>query len=286
MQQQQDNAPQTYGAEARERPQNGVRSRKRDPAGLWRAIAGMAMTVALACAIVMLEFTSRAMRRADRMHRRAAALFERVTHLKSDMATQRAQAAADHQNLVAAQSLLAILHAPDATMVPLVPVLSPSSKTSSPLKASSIPVSRVARSAGTAPSRTDNSADGTSHGGAPRRPTATLVLAAREGRAVLIVAGLAPPRADANFALWWSATGDNAHHAPMRAAEFRTATDGGAVVAAVLSADALSADAMAVTVTLEQSDTHRARSLAAGAARADAARAPSGPILLRGTFRR
>jgi len=271
MGQEHDNPAPTEIARVGEPAPGPMPRRRRDPAALWRAIAGMAIALALASAIVMLEFASRAMRHADRMHRRAAALSERVTHLESELAAERTQVAAARRNLAAAQSLLRLLRAPDATMVALAPVSPPPSLIAS---------SRMARGGA------GNLADGGARAGAPRLPAAMLVLAPREGRAVLMVAGLVPPGEDASFALWWSAARAGTHGAPTRAASFRTAADGSAIVTAALSADALSAEMAAATVTLERGDAQGARPVASSATQGDAVRAAAGPVLLRGTFRR
>ena len=275
-----------HRAEVGERVLDGTAARKRDPAALWRAIAGMAIALALACAIVMLEFAGRAMRHADRMHRRAAALSARVTRLEGEIAAERAQLSAAHRRVAAEQSLLQLLHAPDATVVALAPLspppLMPSSGASSSTASSSTPSSAPSRIADAARGGDARFADGAPRTAALRLPAATLVIAPREGRAVLIVAGLAPPGGEASFALWWSAARIGARGLPPTlAASFRTAADGSAVVAA-----ALSPDAAAAIVTLERNDAHGARVGAKSGMRADGAHAPSGPILLRAAFRR
>ncbi|MGZ6243975.1 MAG: hypothetical protein ACXWN9_15505, partial [Candidatus Binataceae bacterium] len=78
--------------------------RKRDAVALWRALAGMAISLALACLIVMLEFTGLAVHRADRMHRRSNAMLSRVARLENQMAAAHAQIAAAHRDLAAAES--------------------------------------------------------------------------------------------------------------------------------------------------------------------------------------
>jgi hypothetical protein len=109
-----------------------------------------------------------------------------------------------------------------------------------------------------------------------RRPQATLALAPREHRAVLIVAGLKSGADDTLFVLWWSA----ARGAAVRAAEFRTAADGSALVTAALPAGL---DVTAAIVTAE----HGAESdAAANAGAASAPAAAMGRILLRGTLAR
>ena len=78
---------------------------RRDSAALWRALAGMAISLALACIIVMLELTGQAAHRADRMHRHAEALRSRVARLESEIAGERARIATAHRELAAAEEL-------------------------------------------------------------------------------------------------------------------------------------------------------------------------------------
>jgi hypothetical protein len=180
-----------------------IASHKRDPAALWRAVAGMALSVALACLIVMLEFTGQAAHRAARMHRRADSLLSRVYRLDAEVVAERARIAAARHELASAQALRVLLRAPDVAMLLLSP-----------------PVAG-------------------GHRAAPaQRPVATLALSPGEHRAVLMVTGLKPPTADTTFVLWWSAS----HGAPIRAAEFRTEADGSAlVIVALPSVSAVSA---------------------------------------------
>ena len=149
----------------------------------------------------------------------------------------------------------------------------PSTRESPPRIANSPPPSRCARScarptpacccscrrgfAGGAGGRTQAAA-------AERaRPEATLALGPREHRAVLMVSGLKPPANDTLFVLWWSAS----HGAPVRAAEFRTAADGSALVTAALPPGL---EVTAAMVTVE-------RASAAKGGAADGAAAPSEP---------
>jgi hypothetical protein len=231
-------------------------------AALWRALAGMAISFALACVIVMLEFTGQAAYRADRMHRHADALRARISRLESEVAAERVRISTAHRELAAAQELRAILRAPDADMLALAP--------------SSAPGARVVVAPGA---------------GASRRPQATLALAPRERRAVLIVAGLRSSANDAVFVLWWSAP----HRAPVRAVEFRTEADGSALVTAALPA---ALEVTAAMVTAEHGAQGgaaanagaAASNVAAGAEPAVSAGsapvAPAGPVLLCGTLAR
>ena len=259
MEQQVKEAPIDAATGQLQRPGTGEAApRRRDAAALWRALAGMAISLALACLIVMLEFTGQAAYRADRMHRHAEALRSRVSRLETEVASERAGIATVQRELVAAEELRAILRAPDAGMLLLAPPARPGAT--------------AARSAAVAPGAADASG-----AGASRRPQAMLSLAPREGRAVLIVAGLKPPANDTLFVLWWRAS----HGAPVRAAEFRTAADGSALVAAAVPAGL---DVTAAIVTVE----HAAQGDAAkaGAAATGAPAAPAGPVQLRGSLDR
>lgn len=267
MQQQVKEAPIDAEAGQLKRAEAGeIVPRRRDAAALWRAMAGMAISLALAFLIVMLELTGRAAYRADRSHRHAEALRSRISRLESEVADERARIATAHRELAAAEELRAILRAPDADMLPLAPPSVPRA-TAGP-GATAAP--RSSRSA-VAPGAADAPGAGVS-----RRPQATLALAPREHRAVLIVAGLKSGADDTLFVLWWS----SARGAAVRAAEFRTAADGSALVTAALPAGL---DVTAAIITAE----HGAESgAAANAGAASAPAAAMGRILLRGTLAR
>lgn len=241
--------------------------RKRDAAALWRAVAGMAIALALASLIVMLEFTGKANHRAARLRLHADAMLSRIARLESQAASARARVAAAHRELAAAQSLRELLRAPDAVRLDLSPPAAPSA----------------------------TAADKTAPPAARERPEATLALAQSERRAVLIVSRLKAPAAGAIFVLWWSAK----HGAPAKAAEFTTAADGSAVLSAALPARFAVASAMITAEPAAKGGATGATpalgvpatsggdgaKAAGGAAVAEHA-APSGPVLLRGTLAR
>jgi len=223
--------------------------RQRDAVALWRALAGMAISLALACLIVMLEFTGLAAHRADRMHRRSNALLSRVARLEVQMAAAQAQIATAHRDLAAAESLRALLRAPDAGMLLLVPP-------------AASPAARGGRTQAAAAARVG--------------PEATLALGPREHRAVLLVSGLKAPANDMRFVLWWSA----AHRAPVRAAEFHTAPDGSALLTAALP------PGLEVTAAMITAERTAKSDAAGGAAAPSEPAAPAGPVQLRGTLAR
>jgi hypothetical protein len=110
---------------------------------------------------------------------------------------------------------------------------------------------------------------------AAQHPVAMLAIGPEEHRAVLMVTGLKPPAADTTFVLWWSAS----HGAPIRAAEFRTAADGSALVTAALPPIPGVAAAMVTAERAATADTTKA-------AGASAQPGPSGPVQLRGALAR
>jgi hypothetical protein len=245
MQQQVKDSPADVAAQQSPRPDAAEAAvPRRDTAALWRAIAGMAMSLALASLVVMMEFTGQAFHRADRMHRHVETLLSRVAWLERQIAAEHARVSTARRDLAAAGALRAVLRAPDAIMVQLSP---------------------------------PNSAPAAGHRGAAlaERPEATLALGPKEHRAVLMVAGLKPAADNSPFALWWSA----ARGAPVRAAEFRPATDGSAIVVVALPAGLDVTTAIVV-------DERREKAPAASTVRAPAQTGPEGPVLLRGTLAR
>lgn len=216
----------------------------RDTAALWRAAAGMAISLALACAIVMLEFTGQAAHRADRLNRLAGGLLSKVSRLEAKIAAEHARISAARRELAADDTLRALLRAPDAGMLRLLP----------PMVGG--------------------------HKAAPEhRPEAVLALSPREHRAVLMVSGLKPPANDALFVLWLSAS----HGAPLRAAAFRTAADGSALVTGALPP---ALEVTAAMVTVERAAKNSAENGTGNGVEGSAQTAPSGPVQLRGTFTR
>ena len=241
MQQHVEEVPTEAATQLQPPPARETITRRRDPAGLWRAVAGMAISVAIASLIVTLEFTSQAMYRANRMHQRAQTLLSRVYSLKAEVAAERARIDGPRRGeLAATKALRALLRAPDAAMLLLSP------------PTASVYGARTAQG-----------------------PEATLALGPKEHRAVLMVAGLKPFANDAVFVLWWSPS----YGAPVRAAEFRTAGDGSALVTATLPAGL---NVTAAMVTAERA----ASTTAAKAGKALAQTGPSGPVQLRGMLLR
>lgn len=221
--------------------------RKREPAALWRALAGMALSIALACVIVMLEFTSNAAHRADRLHRRAETLLGRVSRLQTEIAGERARIDTERRELAAVEALRALLRAPDAAMMELI---------SPPASPAAVGGHKLAPA---------------------RRPEATLALAPKEHRAVLMVTGFTPTAADMLLVLWWR----GAHGgSPIRAVGFRTAGDGSAIVMAAIPPGL---EVTGATITLERvSDASAIKS----DTQASGQSKPTGPVQLLGPLAR
>jgi Anti-sigma-K factor rskA len=195
------------------------RTPKQEGVILWRAVAGMALSVALACAIVALEFSDQAAHHVGRLQRRVSILVSRLYRTQAEVASERMQLAAMRRELAATEALRTVLLAPDLAVIRLAP-----------------PKASSRRSAGTANS-----------------PGALLAFSPRQHSAVLRVTGLSPAPADKAFVLWWNAA---AHAAPARAVEFFTApSDGNALVLFALP-DRFTPSA--AIVTIENSGAHGA----------------------------
>ncbi len=174
-------------------------------AALWRALAGMALSLALACVIVAIEFSTQATYRANRIQRRLGTLSLRVRRLKAEVVAGRARLAAARREVGASEALRTVLLAPDLRTIRLVPSRGAGAK-------------QAAAALNTAPSRAPADADG---------PGALLAFSPKQHRAVLQAAGIGASPHDRVFVLWWRA----AHGTVLRAGEFRTAANGSALVA-------------------------------------------------------
>jgi hypothetical protein len=174
------------------------------------------------------------------MHRRADSLLSKVSRLDAEVVAERVRIAAARHELAATEALRVLLHARDVAMLLLSPP-----------------------------------AAGGPSAAAAQHPVAMLAIGPEEHRAVLMVTGLKPPAADTTFVLWWSAS----HGAPIRAAEFRTAADGSALVTAALPPIRGVAAAMVTAERAATADTTKA-------AGASAQPGPSGPVQLRGALAR
>jgi len=173
------------------------RPRKGEAVTLWRAVAGMALSVALACAIVALEFSDQAAHHVGRLQRRVGDLVSRLYKTQAEVASERLRLAAMRRELAASETLRTVLLAPDLAVMRLAP-----------------PKTAARRAAGAA-----------------RGPGALLALSPKQHRAMLRVTGLHAPSKDKMFVLWWSA----ARGEPARAVEFLTTPpDGSALLLVTL----------------------------------------------------
>jgi hypothetical protein len=220
-------------------------ARPREAAALWRALAGMVLSLALACVIVAFEFSTQATHRANRLRTRLKALTLKVHKLEAQIGAQRARLAAARRELGAAETLRAVLLAPDATTIRLIPAHGADDVSAGAAAAPAPAATDAAEGGEASPARLAEAppasgapaaATDAPHGGAGRgvqraagapHPRALLAFSLKEGRAVLQVVGLQRPARDGTLVLWWR----GARGALRRAGEFRTAADGGAMVA-------------------------------------------------------
>src|SRR5690242_13629067 len=92
--------------------------------GLWRAVAGMAAALALACAIVAFEISHELIHRTSTYRSRISTLNRRVKHLKEEAASSKERLATARKEIAARDRLNAILSAPDLRAIKLAPATS------------------------------------------------------------------------------------------------------------------------------------------------------------------
>jgi len=85
----------------------------------WRALAGMALALAMACAVVALETSSELTYRSASYHRRLAQLVGRIKQMRGQMATADRQIAGLRSEAAARDRLGHILAAPDTRLIRL-----------------------------------------------------------------------------------------------------------------------------------------------------------------------
>lgn len=210
----------------------------RGSAALWRGLAGMVLSLALACVIVAIEFSTQANHRANLMRARMGALSAKVRKLGAAVNAQRARLSAARSDLAAAQALRALLLAPDLATIRLAPARGGSAPAPSSAPqpgaadAPSGPAEPPAASAvgGGAARVGDAQSAAVQRGASAERPRALLMFSLKEGRAALQAAGLGRPARDRVFVLWWRA----ARGTLRRAGEFHTAANGSALLTVAL----------------------------------------------------
>jgi hypothetical protein len=164
----------------------------------WRAVAGMGLAFALACAIVALEFGAELSHRSQHYRNRISALSSRLKAMRGEVANADRELAEMRTAVVTRDELNRILAAPDVRLIRLIPA-------------------EHEHPTGTA-------------GNAPR---GLIVTSRRLGRAVFEVAGLTPLAAAQRYTLWWMIE----KHGAVQAAQFMTVGDGRATVAAAMPAE-------------------------------------------------
>ena len=150
---------------------------------LWRAIAGMAFAIALACAVVALENASQFLSSSTHYHHRLQFLSSRIERMQTDLANAQQQLSAMRAERDLRESMNRILQSPDAVVLHL-------------------------------------GGDAGSH-----NSSGLVAFSKNAGKAVLEVAGL--PASPGNwYVMWWLPAGKP----PVKAAQFRTDSDGRAAV--------------------------------------------------------
>jgi Anti-sigma-K factor rskA len=150
---------------------------------LWRAIAGMAFAIALACVIVALEHASQLSSSSTHYHHRLRVLSARVAQIQTELADARRQLSVMRAEQDSRETMNRILQSRDAAVVPL-------------------------------------GADVANH-----NTSGLIAISKNAGKAMLEVAGL--PASPGNwYVMWWLPAGKP----PVRAAQFRTDSDGRAAV--------------------------------------------------------
>lgn len=180
----------------------GATTPRMSRAGLWRAVAGMAVALALACGIVAFEISHELIYRTSTYRTRITSLNRRVKHLKQEAATSKERLATARREIAARDRLNVILSAPDLKAIKLAPA------NSADIAAGIVKMSRKA------------------------------------GGAVLTASGLPAPIGSQVYDAWWMFK----QAPPAKAAEFRSAIDGTAMVYLDLPPQGSNANQFAVTL--------------------------------------
>jgi len=109
-----------FRADAQSRPpQDGPRPRLRlrDASSFWRAIGGMALSLALAFLMVSIELHDETNHRLDWRLRHALSVAARMTRVQGELASYRAQIMAMERETAESEILRAVVLAPDATLI-------------------------------------------------------------------------------------------------------------------------------------------------------------------------
>jgi hypothetical protein len=87
----------------------------------WRAVAGMAVAIALGCAVVAIETASELSSSSSNYHRRLSLLGSRVSRMRTQIANAERQLSAMRADRTARANMNRILSAPDAMLLRLTP---------------------------------------------------------------------------------------------------------------------------------------------------------------------
>jgi len=161
--------------------------------GLWRAIAGMGLALAVGALIVSAEFSATLVHRTSYLNRRIASLNGSVHQLKRRLSFAEKKSVAAEQKANADELLKRVLAAHDLRTFKLAPPTAPQ-----------------------VPNRPD----------APHATTATLASSASEGASFLQVGGLEAAPEHRAYAIWW--VGKHGHSE--LAGQFNAEPDGKATV--------------------------------------------------------
>src|SRR5438132_7103479 len=92
---------------------------KRGRVGLWRAAAGMALAIAIACVIVLAEFSRATVRRLDYLHGRVKTLGESVGKLRIEAQDKERRFSIAERQLRSRDIVTRVLLARDVKKIPL-----------------------------------------------------------------------------------------------------------------------------------------------------------------------
>ncbi|MFZ0659903.1 MAG: anti-sigma factor [Candidatus Binataceae bacterium] len=161
--------------------------------GLWRAIAGMALALAVGALIVSAEFSATLVHRTSYLNRRIASLNNAVHHLRQRVSSAEQKSHAAEEKTKADELLKRVLAAHDLQTIKLTTAAPP------------LPPN---------------------HPNAPASAAATLASSESEGASILQVGGLGAEPQNHEYAVWW--VGKRGHWS--LAGQFHVEPDGKATV--------------------------------------------------------
>ncbi len=87
----------------------------------WRSVAGMAVAIALGCAVVALETSSELLSRSTRFHRRLELLGSRISRLRTEVADAKRELSSMRAEQLARANVNRVLAAPDVMLLRFTP---------------------------------------------------------------------------------------------------------------------------------------------------------------------